>query len=188
MTDPFQFLLTVAILLLVPGPTNTVMATAGAGPRRSPLNLLVAELLGYATIITLATLLLVPLTAAWPPAGIVIKLTVVAYLVFVAVKLWTSRIRIGTSEELVGPRLIYATTALNPKGLVFAVTVFPHGHPHLWAYAAAFAGCVLICGFAWFSLGRGLASLSERGATLLPRVASIALIGFAALVASSVGH
>jgi threonine/homoserine/homoserine lactone efflux protein len=188
MNDPLQFLLTVLMLLLVPGPTNTVMATAGAGTPRSALPLLAAELLGYATIITLATLLLVPLVAAWPPAGTGIKLVVVAYLVFVAVKLWFRRITLDAQQVVIGPRLVYLTTALNPKGLIFAVTVFPHGHPQLWAYAAGFAVCVVSCGFAWFSLGRGLAALSGPRATILPRVASVALIGFAALVASSVGH
>jgi threonine/homoserine/homoserine lactone efflux protein len=188
MADPLQFLLTVAMLLLVPGPTNTVMATAGAGAPRSPVPLLAAEVLGYATIITLATLILVPLTAAWPPAGIGIKLVVVAYLVFVAVRLWGKRIALDGLQVAIGPRLVYATTALNPKGLIFAVTVFPRDHQHLWAYAVAFAVCVIICGFAWFSLGRGLAALSGPRASILPRVASIALIGFAALIVSSVGR
>ena len=188
MADPLQFLLTVVMLLLVPGPTNTVMATAGAGTPRSPLPLLAAELLGYATIITIATLILVPLTAAWPPAGIAVKLVVVAYLVFVAVRLWGKRVALDAQQIVVGPRLVYLTTALNPKGLILAVTVFPHDHQQLWAYAGAFVLCVVTCGSAWFSLGRGLAALSGPRAAILPRVASIALIGFAALIVSSVGR
>lgn len=188
MTDPLQFLLTVATLLLVPGPTNTLMATAGAGTHRSPLPLLTAELLGYGTIIVLATVVLVPLVAVWPPAGIIIKLAVAAYLVFVAVRLWGRRIVIEDRQVVVGPRLVYLTTAFNPKGLIFAVAVFPHDHPQLWAFAASFAVLVLACGYAWFTLGRGLAMLSGPRASILPRVASVALIGFAALVASSIGH
>jgi threonine/homoserine/homoserine lactone efflux protein len=189
MADPLQFLLTVVMLLLVPGPTNTVMATAGAGAPRSPVPLLAAELLGYATIIVLATLLLVPLAAAWPPAAIIVKLVVVAYLILVAVKLWRERIALDSRQTIIiGPRLVFFTTALNPKGLIFAVTVFPHDHPQLWAYACTFAFCVVTCGLIWFSLGRGLAALSGPRAAILPRVASIALIGFAALIVSSVGR
>jgi len=188
MTDPLQFLLTVAMLLLVPGPTNTLMATAGAGTPRSPLPLLAAELLGYVTIIALATVLLVPLVAAWPPAGIIIKLAVSAYLVFVAVRLWGRRVVIEDRQVAVGPRLVYVTTALNPKGLILAVAVFPHDHSQLWAFAGGFAVLVLACGYAWFSLGRGLAMLTGPRASILPRVASVALVGFAALVASSIGH
>lgn len=186
MVDLFQFLPAVVMLLLVPGPTNTVMATAGAGPRQSPLLLLAAELAGYATIITLATILLVPLVAAWPPAGVIVKLVVSAYLVIIAIKLWRGRIAIEADQtKAVGPALVYLTTALNPKGLIFAMTVFPHGHPQLWMYAGLFAGCVVACGFSWFSLGRGLAALSGSHATILPRVASVALFGFAAIVARS---
>jgi hypothetical protein len=75
-----------------------------------------------------------------------------------------------------------------PKGLIFAVAVFPHDHPQLWAYAAAFAALVVACGFLWFSLGRGLAALTGPRAAILPRVAAIALLGFAAIVANSVAH
>ena len=88
----------------------------------------------------------------------------------------------------VGPRLVYVTTALNPKGLILAVAVFPHDHSQLWAFAGGFAVLVLACGYAWFSLGRGLAMLTGPRASILPRVASVALVGFAALVASSIGH
>lgn len=187
MVDLLQFLPAVVVLLLVPGPTNTVMATAGAGPKQSPLPLLAAELAGYATIITLATIVLVPLVAAWPPAGVIVKLVVSAYLVVIAIKLWRGRIAIEASQTtVVDPALVYLTTALNPKGLIFATTVFPHEHSQLWVYAALFAACVLACGFGWFSLGRGLAGLSGSRATILPRVASVALFGFAAIVARSI--
>ena len=188
MTDPLQFLLTVVILLVPPGPTNTVMATAGAGAPRSPLPLLAAELAGYAAIIVLASLVLVPLVAAWPPAGVIIKLLVIAYLIFAAIRLWGRRIALDAMETVVGPRLVFFTTMLNPKGLIFAVAVFPHDHPQLWAYAGAFAVLVLTCGLIWFSLGRGLAALTGPRAAILPRVASVALLGFAALVANSVAH
>jgi threonine/homoserine/homoserine lactone efflux protein len=187
VTDLFQFLPAVVMLLLVPGPTNTVMATAGAGPRQSPLLLLAAELAGYATIITLATVLLVPLVAAWPPAGVIVKLVVSAYLIGIAIKLWRGRVAIEASgTAVVGPGLVYLTTALNPKGLIFAMAVFPHAHPQLWMYAALFSVCVIACGYGWFSLGRGLALMSGRRATLIPRVASVAILVFAALLARSV--
>jgi threonine/homoserine/homoserine lactone efflux protein len=127
------------------------------------------------------------LTATWPLAGVAVKLVVVCYLVFVAVKLWGRRVALDT-QQVVGPRIVYFTTALNPKGLIFAGTVLPHGNPHFWAYAGAFALSVVACGYAWFSLGRGLAALSGPRAAILPRVASVALIGFAALIASSVGR
>lgn len=181
MTDPLQFLSAVILLLATPGPTNTVMATAGAGPRQSPLPLLLAELAGYTAIIAIASLVLVPLIAVWPPAGIILKLLVALYLVAAAVRLWTTPLAIDAATKLVGPRLVFLTTLFNPKGLVFAVAILPRDLSLIWPHAA-FAALVFACGFAWFTLGRGIAALSGRNASILPRVASVALVGFAVLL------
>lgn len=189
MTDPLVFFLAVLTLLATPGPTNTVMATAGAvAGGRSAWPLLAAELFGYLTIITLSRFVLLPLIEVYPPAGPVLKLGVVAYLVYAAVRLWRDRISIGEGSAAIGPRLVFVTTVLNPKGLVLAVSVFPKEHPMLAAYFAVFAVVVLCAGFAWFALGRGLANLAGRRALLLPRVAAVALVGFAAVLAVSAGR
>ncbi len=188
MSDPLAFVLAVLTLLITPGPTNTVMATAGATRLRSPLPLLLAELGGYLAIITLARVALLPLIDLWPAAGVALKLIVIAYLVYAAIRLWRSPLAIGGTSAPVGAPLVALTTFLNPKGLIFAVSVFPREHPQLWAYFLAFAAMVGACGFAWFTLGRGLAAIAGSRATLLPRVGSVALIGFAALLATSVGR
>jgi hypothetical protein len=72
--------------------------------------------------------------------------------------------------------------------LIFAVAVFPRDHPQLYAYFLAFAVLVGVCGLTWFSLGRGLSLIAGRRASLLPRVAAIALLGFAAVLAISIGR
>ena len=93
MTDPIQFALAVIVLLGVPGPTNTVMATAGAVNRGEwPWLFMLAELAGYLAIILLARLALLPLIDAHPWVGVALKIVVVAYLVFAAIKLWRTRI------------------------------------------------------------------------------------------------
>jgi threonine/homoserine/homoserine lactone efflux protein len=188
MSDPLQFFLAVLTLLVTPGPTNTVMATAGAGPRRSPVLLLLAELTGYLAIIWLARLALLPLIDLYPPAGIAVKVVVILYLCFAAFRLWRNPIAVGTDAVAVGPRLVFFTTMLNPKGLIFAVAVFPRDHPQLYAYFLAFAVLVGVCGLTWFSLGRGLSLIAGSRASLLPRVAAIALLGFAAVLAISIGR
>lgn len=188
MSEPLQFLLAVLTLLVTPGPTNTVMATAGAGPARSAWPLLLAEIVGYLSIIILARLVLLPLIEVYEPLGVALKLVVVAYLVFAAIRLWRSRLVTQESARPVGPALVFFTTCLNPKGLIFAVSVFPHEHSQLWVFFAAFVVLVSACGFAWFWLGRGLKGLAGRRASILPRVGSVALLGFAALLVSSVAR
>src|SRR5215217_6371640 len=92
MTDPIQFALAVLLLLATPGPTNTVMATAGAVNRGEvPWLFMLAELGGYLAIVLLARLVLSPLIAVYPTVGVALKVLVVCYLVYAAVRLWRTR-------------------------------------------------------------------------------------------------
>lgn len=66
MADPVLYLLAVAMLLATPGPTNTLMATAGASAGiRGSLVLLLAELAGYLIAIEAIRLLLGPVIAGY---------------------------------------------------------------------------------------------------------------------------
>ena len=187
MTDPIQFALAVIVLLGVPGPTNTVMATAGAVNRSErPWLFMLAELAGYLAIILLARLALLPLIDAHPWVGVALKIVVVAYLVFAAIKLWRTRISAEGAHGRVRPQLVAATTFLNPKGLIFAITIIPRDHPMLLAYFAAFGALVLIIGGCWFMAGRTLGILAGPHASILPRVGSVALVGFAGYLVASV--
>lgn len=186
MTDPLQFILAVALLLAVPGPTNTVMATAGATNRgEAPWLFMAAELGGYLSIIVLARLVLLPLTEAFPVVGTALKLIVVAYLLYAAFRLWRARLALTATSDRISGWLVYTTTVLNPKGLVFALSIIPKARPALWAYFAGFAVLVLAIGCAWFMTGRALAVVSGRRASVLPRVGAFALTGFAAYLAST---
>lgn len=186
MTDPLQFILAVVLLLAVPGPTNTVMATAGATNRgEAPWPFMAAELVGYLSIIALARLVLLPLTEAFPLVGAGLKVVVVAYLLYAAFRLWRTRLVLTATSDRISGWLVYTTTVLNPKGLVFALTIIPKTHPALWAYFAGFAILVLLIGCAWFMAGRALVVVSGRRASLLPRLGALALTGFAAYLAST---
>lgn len=185
MTEPLQFLLAVVLLLAVPGPTNTVMATAGAVNRgEGPWRFMAAELAGYLAIVALARLVLLPLVDVYPAAGVALRLVVVAYLLYAAVRLWRTPIALDQRRRI-SPWLVTTTTLLNPKGLVFAISIIPRAHAALWAYFAAFSILVLTIGCAWFLGGRTLAILSGRRAGMLPRLGAVALTGFAAYLAWS---
>jgi threonine/homoserine/homoserine lactone efflux protein len=186
MTDPLQFLVAVFLLLAVPGPTNAVMAVAGGSNRtRAPWLFVAAMVAGYAAIIVVARLVLLPLIAAAPQLGVVLRLLVVAYLLYAALRLWRGRRSIAGDAAPVGPGLVFSTTALNPKGLVFAISIIPAGHPMLWAYVLAFAVLTLAVGIAWFFAGRLIAAWSGRHADLIPRAGALVLTGFAAWIAAT---
>jgi len=186
MIDPVLFMLAV---LATPGPTNTLLATSGAtvGVKRSLL-LLVGELGGYLISIAILRMVLGPVITAVPAFGIALKIAVALYLGWVAWKLWTRNASL-TGEGEVTVRALFATTLLNPKSLIFAFTIIPIEHPMLWAYFAAFAVVVPVVGFAWIVIGSLIGAASgERHAGLVRKVASVALVGFAAaLVRSTFG-
>lgn len=186
MIDPVLFILAVLSLLATPGPTNTLLATAGAtvGVKRS-LVLLVGELGGYLISIAVLRILLGPVIAAQPVVGIVLKVAVALYLGWIAVTLWRRSSSL-TGEGAVTFRAVFVTTLLNPKALVFAFGIIPAEHPALWAFILAFSVTIPLVGFAWILIGRAIGAASgERHAGLVRKVASVALVGFAALLVRS---
>ena len=179
MTAFLAFAIAVALLLFAPGPTNAVMATAGAAAdRRGVLPLLAAELLAYVLAVSVSRIVLLPLIAAYPVVSTVVKLVVAIYLVAAGWRLWRSHAVEGTT--LVGWRQVFATTALNPKGLLLAIGIFPQDDRLLAGCFAIFSVLVVVSGLTWFFAGRGLSRLAGRRAHLLPRLGAGVLFGFAA--------
>jgi threonine/homoserine/homoserine lactone efflux protein len=187
MTDPIQFALAVILLLAAPGPTNTVTALAGAiNQNERPWLFLLAALVGYLAIVLLARAVLLPLIDAVPWTGVALKGLVVLYLIYAAIRLWRTPIAGNADGGRVTPQLVALTTFLNPKGLIFAIAIIPREHPALLGYVLAFGVMVLIVAGSWFLAGRTLGVLAGRHASLLPRVGSVALVGFAGYLVASV--
>lgn len=187
MTDPLLFMLAVLTLLGTPGPTNTLLATSGAaeGVRKS-LRLLVGELSGYLVAIAAIRIVLGPIFAAYPLFGAALKVAVAVYLAWIAVKLWLRGARLAGSAATVTLSNVFLTTLLNPKALIFALSVIPAAHPQLIWFLIAFGLAVVAVGFCWILLGRAAsATAGERHAGVIPRAASVALVGFAGVILAS---
>lgn len=187
MTDPILFILAVLTLLGTPGPTNTLLATSGAvaGVRRS-LPLLVGELGGYLIAVAAIRIVLGPVIHAYPMVAVGLKMAVVIYLGWIALRLWRQDAAL-TGTQTVGLRSVFVTTLLNPKALIFALSIIPAGHPALVWFFAAFAAAVPSVGLAWILVGRAIGAASgEKNAGIVRRVASVALVGFAGVIAASV--
>jgi threonine/homoserine/homoserine lactone efflux protein len=180
------FLIAQLALLLVPGPTNSLMATSGAsvGVLRS-LPLLPFELLGYETSVALMRAFVAPLLAHSSAAPRVLRAAAALYLLCLALTLWRTRWSAGT--RLVRPHHMFVTTLLNPKTFITALVLWPTA-----AGTAAAAPWLVLTGLlptiatVWISLGVLVArSATPRLASALPRIASGALGLFAALLLSS---
>lgn len=186
MTDPLLFALTVLVILATPGPTNTLLATAGAaggvrGACRLPLVEAAAYLLSVCTLGWAAA----PLVAAFPAAKAVLQGVVGLYLALLAVKMW----RQGAAAlaladtRLVTPRQVFVATLLNPKGMIFAFGVIPLQAPGAVGYLAAFTLMTVAAGGGWVCLGAALRrGLPPARARLIPRAAALTLSGFSAVM------
>ena len=173
------FVLAVLALLLAPGPTNTLMAVAGAqGGLGRVLRLLPAELAGYSISILLLAFLGASLLAAFPALESGLKVAAALWIGLLAVKLWTPAPQDGTAQGVTA-RQVFVTTLLNPKALVFSLVLLPS--PHAAAFVPRFAlFLAMVVGVAvlWGALGvmTRATGPGARRIHILQRAASVWLV------------
>jgi threonine/homoserine/homoserine lactone efflux protein len=158
------FMLSTAVVLLTPGPTNTLLAAAGLG-RGSwrALPLIAFELAGYLIAISGWGFFLTSMEPYYPWLSAAVRVVCGCYLLYVAVKIWLTSGRRSLSEShSIGPATVFMTTMLNPKGLLFASTVFPpqaFDNLQIYSTATALFACVVVpIGAVWVALGAVIGS------------------------------
>lgn len=157
-------------LLATPGPTNAVLALAGAqsGLRRG-LRLIPVVLLCY--LIVVAPLLIwgAPVLDSLPLLRPILTGSAALWVGRLAFRLWHLPVHSGTSADPVSPSQTAITTLLNPKSLIFGLVLLP-AHQPVWTGLIMFTGLVPLVSTAWLALGAGLLSRSglwlNRGSAL----------------------
>ena len=187
----FIFLLSVALVLLTPGPTNTLLALAGFGLGiLRALFLLAFELAGYVISISMWGILLAPIQLQFPWIATLVKVASSCYLAYTAIKVWRDAGLLQTPQQRsITPKILLVATLLNPKGLLFALVIFPaHTFETLPAYVFAmvsFACLLAPIGAIWIGVGNALNN--KRLTFISPRkiqqLSSVALGMFSALIA-----
>lgn len=186
MGEVLPFGLAVLALLATPGPTNTLMAAAGAqrGVARS-LALLLGELGGYLLAITVWIELVGAAAASQPMVPVVAKIIAAAFLVWSAWKLWRNAGRADLAQRGITLNRVFAITLINPKALVFAFAIFPHvGFVERLPYLGLFTMLVIATALGWMALGT-LAARSSAGfltSSRVEHITAIALAVFATLL------
>ncbi|SAK82294.1 LysE family protein [Caballeronia glebae] len=183
-------LLGIVIILITPGPTNTLLATAGLrrGIRRAT-PLMAAELAGYFIAISVWGYLVTHAAGflTWLPTFMRIVCSV--YIAYLAVAMWRTAVSLPTSaQRAVGMRALFVTTLLNPKAMLFASAIFPasaFGDSIVYVRTMSiFAAALIPIGFLWITFGAALGTgrlawLSpervQRGASIVLATFSIAL-------------
>lgn len=154
-----EFCLALAALLLTPGPTNTLMALAGA-ERGWPgaLRLAPVEVAAYGLVTVPLALLGESLFAAHGPARFAVTILAAAWVAYLAVRLW--RLPLGASAMAEGGQgawKIFTTTLSNPKGLVIGLVLLP-SQPSMATALAAFLAILLAVSAVWAGIGSTIAA------------------------------
>jgi threonine/homoserine/homoserine lactone efflux protein len=167
-------------LLATPGPTNTLLALAGAQAVRRPLLLPLVELAAYMTTVVPLSIWGQNWLEATPKLRLILTLAAAVWVAVLAVRMW----RHATRAEAQGAPGVTAlqvgvTTLLNPKALVFGLVLIPSG-PDVVAGLWLFAALVIVVSLAWLWLGARLAGryqplVNRGGAVWLGMLAALLL-------------
>jgi threonine/homoserine/homoserine lactone efflux protein len=179
----------IIVVLITPGPTNTLLAAAGLrqGVQRS-LPLIAAELAGYLVSISAWGRFLAHAAHALPWLPSLLRVAAGLYIAYLAVDMWRAAVALpDSSQRTGGMRALFVATLLNPKGLLFAGTIFPAvAFTQMPAYVAAmltFACLAVPVALAWIAFGAALGSgklwldpvKMQRGASIVLGVFSLSL-------------
>lgn len=171
--------ITLMLLLLTPGPTNTLMLLAGAerGLLRS-LRLIPVELAAYLAVIAPLAMLAEALAGQIGVLRPVVATLAGLWVLFLAWKMW-HREEASARDGTVTAARLAVTTLLNPKGLVMGLVLLPAAGATGAAFAVLALCVVAVAGF-WAFLGCCLPE-AEDGEGFPPLVARVAAVWLAAL-------
>ena len=159
---PFpDLIMALAVLLLTPGPTNTLMALAGAERgARAAAGFIPAELGAYLCVVVPLAVAGAGLMGAVPGLLPLVTAAAAAWVFWLAIRMWRCPIPQQDAPATVTPLRVFLTTLLNPKALIIGLVLLPG--PSLPLRIAVFAALVCCAALAWISLG---AALSRRGSS-----------------------
>lgn len=178
MMTPVELTVTILGLLVTPGPTNTLLFLAGTerGLVRA-LRLIPAEMAGYLAAVLPLMLVGAALMARVPMAQTVITLAAAVWVAVLAVRLFRQPAP-GPAEAGVTPRLVFGTTLLNPKALIFGLVLLPGAEA--LTNVAIFLGLIVLVAAGWAAAGAGAGRGTGTALPLVRRVAAVWLAGVAA--------
>ena len=187
MTPGPGFDLAVALLFAVPGPTNALIAVAGArrGVRALPA-LVGAALVGFVVAVAALIGLAGPYVAAKPALGLALRALCALLLARSAWRLWRSAGVSGAKPVSTSAADVLATTLVNPKALIFAFAIFPplgsvaEAAEVFARFAVLAAAGMTLWGLAGAALGRG--ATPRLGAAAVDRAGAVVLAAFSVAV------
>ncbi|MBB1093415.1 threonine transporter [Rhodopseudomonas palustris] len=180
------FVLTSLLILLTPGPTNTLLAASGAAMGvRKALWLPLAEALGYSIAISLFVAAAGALEEV-PIALPLLKGVAAGWLLFSAVQLWTRPATPDRADQRGAFSRVCVTTMLNPKAMLVGTVIIPDVTIGQAQAVLSFVVLSSVAGAGWIvsgaALPAGLRRYSFKSAAVI-----IAAFSFAAAASAVQG-
>lgn len=170
MIESWLFIFAMLAVLLIPGPTNALLASAAHHQGVSKaFHLIPAQLFGYVYGISLWALLIHLSMPTWPMLMHILHLASAVYVLWLAFHLWkTSHLEKHSQHyQNIKPQQLFLSTLKNPKAILFAAGIFP---VETWnsfeSYAlvlGVFCLCLIPCAVFWLCFGRALLNGNIKG-------------------------
>lgn len=182
-----SFIAASVLLLLTPGPTNTVLAACGAtmGRRRAAI-LPLAEATGYVIAISFFVAFAESMRSDHLAIA-ALRLAAAAWLTCSAYRLWRTPVELGAGGHDAAFRRVLVTTILNPKAMLVGTVLIPAGSGLSAAsWIATYAALSTLAGLGWVALGSLLPSAVRRHAYKLASVVlgGLSLVAIASLASA----
>lgn len=149
-----EFILVVLSILLMPGPTNTLIALASTqvGFRRA-LNLLPAEICGYLSAVLPIAYLGTMLLERFPKISPLLHLASASWVMWIAINLWRQSVA-DIQLRQVNFWQVFVTTFLNPKALLFGLVLLqPTSDAAFPLRLALFGSSICAVALIWLGIG-----------------------------------
>ena len=163
MIESWLFVLAVIAVLMIPGPTNALLASSAHQQGIAKTSLFIpVKLLGYFYAINLWALLIHVCSPVWPNFIHIVHFLSALYMVWMAFHLWkTSDLeKHNQRHPSIRPRQLFFSTFKNPKALLFAAGILPietwNNPTNFVLVFAAFSLVLLPTAVFWMSFGRAI--------------------------------
>ena len=129
MIESWLYILAIIAVLMIPGPTNILLASSTYQQGFAKTSLFIpAELLGYLYAINLWSLLIHICSSTWPHLITLLHVLSLAYMCWLVFRLWKLSYleEYNQKHRYIRPRQLFFATLKNPKALLFSAGIFPN--------------------------------------------------------------
>ncbi|AWL27614.1 threonine transporter RhtB [Acinetobacter defluvii] len=170
MIENWLFIAAMLAVLLIPGPTNALLASSAhhQGVIKT-FALVPAQLFGYLYGISIWALLIHLTLPIWPLLIDILHIASMAYVLWLAFHLWKASHLQNHSQvhRTLSPSQLFISTLKNPKTILFAAGIFPietwDSYLHYFIVIGIFILCLIPCALFWIYWGRTVLAGKLKG-------------------------